>query len=312
MVVEIPEQNFVKKDKSNVFLSKRIESEGNNYVIKSAEGNIIYPCEEDKLPLSLFKFIRHEHSKLSLFNKQYLTFVSPECWEDPFEYASFDEYNLDEGDRLFCFCTTVSRSNCEESFWRRYDPTCEGNYVMWSLDFAKLIDALSNVSKNKKVKFYIAPIDYRLDRKTITHILNTTPTTTIQQIEQLCIKRKAFAHENEVRIFAVINKNSKIKNDGYFLRVPLTLAKPINNGKKINKKDLGKNSILQKIVLPPYKPGHKGQYAKNEYAVLQHIFNDNKRKFYEKFDIKIEQCHLYEVNYPDTSTILNKSSKINI
>lgn len=308
----IPEQNFVKKDKSSVFLSKRIESKGNNYVIKSAEGNIIYPCEEDKLPLSLFKFIRHEHSKLSLFNKQYLTFVSPECWEDPFEYASFDEYNLDEGDRLFCFCTTVSRSHGEESFWRRYDPTCEGNYVMWSLDFVKLINALSNVSKRKKVTFYIALIDYSFNKETVRQILNIKPTSTLQQIEQLCIKRKAFAHENEARIFAVINQDSKIKNDGYFLRVPLTLAKPINNGEKINRKDLGKNSILQKIVLPPYKPGHKGQFADHEYAVLQHIFNDNKRKFYEKFDIKIEQCGLYEVNYLDTSTILNKSSKIKI
>lgn len=294
------------KKSTNVFFSECIELDNDDII------NIIDPEDgttklfsyklNERLPFSLYKYLPQKRAKMSLIDKPYLTFVSPNLWEDPFEYEIYDE-NILNGIKVFCFCTSFSRSHNEESFWKRHDPNFEGKYVMWSINFFSLVNELQKTGKSKGIRFYVAPINYSLSRNIIESFMANKPTNEIDLVTHLCVKRKAFKHECEMRIFAVIDNNSKIRPTGDLLRININLT-----AGEWDKR------ILTKVVLPPYKPGKRNEYFEYEYPTLQYKMNHNMRTFYSKLGFNnkndIEQCHLYEVKEYSNDKIKRLAAKI--
>lgn len=282
----------------NIDLTERIcLNDENEVIVTDINGQPITSngLRRKKMPFSLFKYLAHQYSKNALCCKtQYLTFVSPNMWEDPFEYALYGEELLPNDKKLFCFCASFSRSLSEEAFWKRYDPHFEGKYVMWSINFVSLLNALSRL---KDIHFFVAPIDYSYSKEDIKKLLKKRPSSLTETIARLTIKRKAFAHENEMRIFAVVDKNCQFI-EGELLKLPVPLTAGNYN-----------NRVLTKIVLPPFRPRRKGEISDNKYAVMQHLMNQDKRKFYMKLGYtrshEIEQSHLFEINNPCASDIKN-------
>lgn len=292
---------------NNVFLSNCIKiDKDSDILIKSPADRrkeLFRHKSNNNFPFSIFKYLKQERAKDYLKNNN-LCFVSPSLWEDPYEYTFYDE-NMLNGKKIFCFCSSYSRSINEEAFWKRYNPDFSGEYVMWSLNFFALLTELSKIGKRDNIDFYVSLINYSLTQKNISKkkkTINNKKTVNLKdQLLSLSLKRKAYAHECELRIFAVVDANT-IKDN--IIEIPITL---IGND--------WRNRVLTKVVLPPYKPGKKGQFSEKEYAIFQYIMNRDKRDFYSNYGYKgsheVEQCHLFEVNYPYNSEIKKIINQIN-
>lgn len=248
-------------------------------------GNLVAPDRKFKtsMPFSLFKYIKHDYS-IKAIQKKEITFVSPNLWTDPFEYSLYNSsYNI------YCMCASVSRSKNEESFWSRVAPSFNGNHVMWSINFLKLLEALKDAASKCGIKFYIAPIDYSASKRDIQRLVKTTPKSLENQISRLCIKRVAFAHECEIRIFAVVEDNTTNNPRKDLLNIPVDLLS-----------GTWKQRVLTKVVLPPFKPSKKGVLTPAQYDSKQRAMNNNKRVQYQNEGLKgsndIEQCRLYQVD----------------
>ena len=278
---------FKKWRKGDVFLSDRltIEEEGKKVTISSHDG--IFNYDNARLPFSIYKSMPFLRSRLSLINdkKQYLTFVSPNEWLDPFEYYLYDESKFTDG-KLFCFCASYSRAENEEAMWKMYCNGSDDLFNIWSLDLVKLLDALATISNKGGVTFYVTPIDYSLSKIDIVSIKKSNSYwDVVSMVNLLSRKRKAFKYEDEVRFFAHVTDPARLAESFALQRFNM----------KLNDKDNMARSILTKVLLQPYPPCKKGFLTQQEYSLLQEERNQEMKKFYNNLGVRTEQSRLYMV-----------------
>lgn len=276
-----------------VYFSDRFLHRNDELVYVANDGKIIPP----KGAMTL-----HRHMRLAnleeIIKDGKMRFESPLRWNDPFEYL-FHVPELQIGEKkhyVACCCFTWNCTANEEGFWQVHGQEgCEvGNTTIIRTSFK--LDALcKNLAKhNPDVSFYVADIDYSLSRDEILKKYRTMKGTykdIDEYIHCLCLKRQAFAYENEIRIFAVSEKKIQFEEKFCFFNLKYS------------------GSLVPRIMLPPLSPqacGKDEDYVKQQdkrgntirYKLLNEIGYKNKNG--------ICQSRLYDVGIKE---ITNKKHK---
>ena len=268
----VSKQNFIKRAEG-VFVSNMIQydDEGNVIKVLGGEKDIIISSE---WPMTIFRYIPFSRLFTEIKEKT-LTFISPQLWEDPFESAFFDLNNQYD---VKCLCFTYNGSIGEEWAWKAFKN--KEQIVRIEILFDKLVKELSKAANTNKGgwKFYITVCDYTMDKNILVSYYKNAkklkqPLSLEGYLNLLSIKRKAFANEREIRIFAVSNSNN---------------TESVKTFKKISHKN-----FMSRVMLEPLSP-FPDKLRKKYYSQLQEIHNKGIRIFLEKWGIKLQQSHLYE------------------
>ena len=174
------------------------------------------------------KFHVYKYTKIcyleDILFKRKIAFPKPTIWEDPFEalfYVNTIHIN-DSHYNVACMCVKYDWVLGEEAAWKSYGD----NVIRVEYDFNTFVRLLNLIGKNNSVNFYISIVDYCYNRdelKSLKKYQDKKPYNTIEEyLTRLSLKRMAFAHECELRIFAV-KKNTCFddeKNGIVFFDIP--------------------------------------------------------------------------------------------
>lgn len=259
--------------KKGVFVSNKIIFQKDGKTVCKVKGDTELDIAP-KWPLTLFRYMPFSRLYTELENKT-MTFLSPKLWKDPFESAFLD---LWKGIDLKCLCFTYNGSIGEEWAWKAY--AVDEQLVRIEVLFDKLVDTLSNITQQKGSKccFYICVCDYSMDKKTLISYKATLKkqgcVTNLEDILNIMSnKRKAFAGEREIRIFA-IDRNS--------------------NNSIISFNGVDYRSFTTRILLEPLNPFEDNKRRKY-YSKMQDIHNLGIKEYLKSLSIKTQQSHLYEM-----------------
>lgn len=153
-----------------------------------------------------------------------IVFPSPLTWPDLFEQRflsdSFLKYCFGEckenktlRNRIFALCCTGDGTENADAQWNLRKTEEPDFCIRYSFNLWKFLDQLNNLS-SENIEFYISSISYDYSQEELIqnqHIRafgkprgdNRIP----YLIRIMSYKRKAFKFENEIRIWAVVNKN---------------------------------------------------------------------------------------------------------
>lgn len=224
------------------------------------------------------RFNVHRYTKFNYFNKDELVFLPLDKWDDPYEtlfYVGDVQTNLNI--QIACLCCTFERVEGEEAAWKRSTYNCNEPVIRISYNYNALCDVLEQIAVRYNVRFYITIADYS---NSIEQLKGAKKgmyfSNEVDYINYLTLKRKAFAYENELRIFAV-GKNLPWMNDICKFSLPK------------------EHSIYDAITLPPLTPLSKND--PRPYSEVQFLNNLSIRQELEKCFLskQIHQCHLYEL-----------------
>lgn len=228
------------------------------------------------------RFNVHRYIRFCYFNQDELVFIPLDKWEDPYETLAYvgNDINNNLNIQLACMCCTYERVEGEEASWKR--SMCNGytDIIRISYNFQSLCQALDCIGNENDVRFYVTVADYSNSIEQLKGIKNHSFASEEEYISYLTLKRKAFAYENELRIFVVGNQLNFDKNGVLKLKLPK-----------------GDGGMYEAITLPPIKPFSREQAKYDYYSELQFIENLNLRRELEKIfpSGNIHQCRLYEI-----------------
>jgi len=226
------------------------------------------------------------HRLESWIDKSAMTFVSPSKWEDPFEKIYLDTALLNfpsqksyTPPQIVCLCFTKNLFKDSVAFWNSFKNNESTQLVRVVLNFKKMVNQLINSLKKRKMKIYIAAVDYLQQQKNmistnknafVKHILDNSSSVGDAEsfyMKMLSCKRKAFAFEKEIRIMLVSQnrtRNIGLDVDGCY---------PVK---------IDFHSIVQKIWLEPIR------------IPTGWVSEDLAKERLKKMQDKIQQSPLYE------------------
>lgn len=287
-------QNFIDA-REGVFVSDRIwDTEANKVTCIKPDNRRKIKIDKD---FCLFRYVPFSRLYTEL-KEQALTFISPKKWDDPYESLFFQEDKIKiKEDKVLngCLCFTHNRFKEEEAAWKlRKD---DEPIVKICVNFSALLDRLSLIANKKEdkpaVRFYISLCNYSLNKSDIdssyTAYKNLTEIKLEDYLNCMSIKRKAFEHESEVRIFAISDKKNE-KVDGKENKKEKEQKKDVASYNVGNYKDL-----ITEILLPPLKGYNPGDSRYKHYVEIQDIYNKGMRDFfYDYFQQIVSQSRLYQ------------------
>lgn len=171
--------------------------------------NILNNLNREQKIYRIFPLSRFEEM---IQNKE-LVLVRPSMWDDPFENFFLSVNVLDTNDEFgslqsikdswYGQCWTLNEDT--DAMWRIYSPYKDG--VRISTTVGKLFDAIYDENdKWASLKYFIGQVEYKTKQE-ISNFMQNTSFGSVALGGQndgfaklLCVKREAFAHENEVRI----------------------------------------------------------------------------------------------------------------
>lgn len=186
-----------------------------------------------------------------------LNFISPLLWQDPFERVFYQKELVIEGKKydIRCICSTYDYVENEEAAWNRNNN--KDAVVRVSFDFDKLCEMLNIIGQKYSCGFYISIADYSQSKDNLIIKNVKTPYKSIEDyIKIMSLKRKAFAYENEMRIFAVF-ETTKLPVDKV---VPFDIS-------PFDYKD-----VINHVTLPPMQPTSQ-EGGELDYDTLQEAKN---------------------------------------
>lgn len=297
---------------------------GNSHVFVSADLSryIERLYSEKQKNGDTWKFTLFRYAKLSqLYNDirhSLLKFPSPSHWPDPFEKFAYELIQpQNHGSIKGCICLRTERTHNENYAWEVYGE--KEPIVRCEFDFDEFVDKLQEcaMTGGNAVDFYISLMDYSLDRKEIEQILRrlkkvNCPTYLDCILRILTLKRKSFAGENEVRVFAVLRDSNPIIKDrpsrneeGNESGLPnLSVNKP--NFQNIYPFEY--QDCLKRIVLPPLLPNEDShpcfcnpKLPNYIYQLVKDAFNHGidlykGSKKVGKFNCQAHQSRLYDIS----------------
>lgn len=233
-----------------------------------------------------FKYMCYERLANSV-NTNELVFVLPETWLDPFERrfwkTSFEKYNYQQPE-IACMCFTNKSSTNEEAAWKMYADNKEKSLRI-SFDRNTLLYILDKYAKENNCKIYIGKVIYTYNRKQIIGLHNqinpffpnSNEFTDCHYLTLMCIKRKAFAFENEIRIFIVKRTLNWV---GKLLKIPVVIN----------------NVLIPRIVIGPLAPFGCNDLRQEIYKEIQKnesvIYKRQLRKLIPNCDIIQSQLYI--------------------
>lgn len=167
-----------------------------------------------------------------------ITFLSPRLWTDPFESLLYRDDLKFDGKHydIRCICATYDSVYNEEAAWNRADKMDE--IVRVDYDFNAYCEMLSAIADESQCSFYLSIADYSQSKDKMTGKNIAKAYSTLgEYIQVMSLKRKAFAYENELRIFAVFEEPE----------TPLPDVASFNLQRKLC-------DVIVKVTLPPLKP----------------------------------------------------------
>ena len=187
----------------------------------------ILDIDTDNIDRKIYRIFSIERFKQLMCSEE-LVLVNPSKWDDPFENFFLKGNATDESGKLFSL-KTISNSwygQCwtytEESdaLWRIYSPNKDG--VRVSTTIQKLFSCFwDQEDQYAGLKYFIGQVSYH-DRHFIESLMSKFTFTGLAMGGQndnfarlLCIKRKEFEHEDEVRIL-VNDIDHNIGKDGCY------------------------------------------------------------------------------------------------
>ena len=256
-----------------------------------------------------FNFAIYKYAKYKYFNQSItakngtydvsLTFVSPFKWDDPCE-SVFYQPNINIGGKYYdvkCICTTLEPTEGEEAAWKRNESSyiIDDKTIRVAYGFMPFCELLEQIGNENGVFFYLSMADYSESRDYFKMNQNKMYNSIDDYICDLSKKRKAFAYENEMRVFVV----REVQNSTNNIDDMVTFLTNIGQKKVHN--------LFLNVTLPPLKPFPYNSPQKCIYGRMQDI---------ENFELRIQllnlcgstlfqnknlrQCHLYEINGSST------------
>lgn len=164
-----------------------------------------------------------------LFDDQQNTLVKPKLWDDTFEnfalkstlkYPDGSEIQLDTHERLYGQCWTKSKAS--DAMWRIYSKDNEGIRIRTTVN--KLLEGLDIANADAHMTMScIGKVEYKSESTIMDHankIFTTDGRMTFGSLfRSLLIKRKAFKHENEIRLLHLDWKHELPKTDVYSYKI---------------------------------------------------------------------------------------------
>lgn len=241
---------------------------------------------------SLYKYMPYNRL-IDCVNNKELVFVSPETWIDPFERRFWQtdyskRYQGFKRPEIACMCLTTKSSTNEEAAWKMYADNTD-KALRISIRKKQLFDNLEKYAVSNGCKVYIGSAIYDYERKEITGLHNKINEffpkddkfTVEHYLSLMCLKRKSFAFENEIRIFIV---KDKLNWAGNLVKVPM----------QINK------NLIPRIIIGPLKPFSNNDPRKSLYNIIQNtekeVYKSNLIRAINGCDI--QQSQLYTNKRP--------------
>lgn len=248
----------------------------------------------------------HRYTKFSYFVKSMekfsqgvvtLPFLTLDKWDDPYETILYRADNHNLGIQLACCCCTCERVEGEEASWKRNQTAYNDPVIRISFNYENLCDVLEQIGQKCNVKFYITIADYSNSIDQLKGLSKRSVTSVEEYINLLTLKRKAFAYENELRIF-VVGRNLQL-NGGLFVA-----ESPKCDVKK----------LFDAVTMPPLPPYSRDNALYEHYSDVQFLNNLFIRKMLEKWlpSQKINQCRLYEINKSKAESHYKKGNTITL
>lgn len=233
----------------------------------------------------LHKYITY-NSFIEFVEKNMLIFVSPILWTDPFEHrflnTDYSKYHYKKPE-IACMCTTRNISENEDAAWKIYINNQKEKGLRIRLNVVSLFSQLDKYAKENNCKIYIGEINYEFDRKEIEELHTdkntffknqffTNPFTNDNYLSLLCLKRKSYKYENEIRIFIVSEE------------------KILNHSKRILSIPIDIKSVIDRAVIAPLPPFNKLDPRFSEYYKIDEI---ERKSFYKMIKKILPSCEIF-------------------
>ena len=250
-------------------------------------------------PFFVSRYITYERFKQSVDDDAYiLSFLSPYKWHDPYETLFYEPNMLINGNKyhIACLCCTYDEVDSEESAWTRSKLTqhTDKKIIRVSYNMEMLYNAMEQFATHNKeyedLRFYFSIVDYSQSK---VHLIPSNKPKSYTSIDEylniMSLKRKAFAYENELRIF-VVSKGIKCiySTHGVLdIRVPKSIMK------------------IVKITMPPRDPISLKSPLSKIYNELQDSDNYDLRRELMSLvpGVTINQSRLYQIGKSSSSWV---------
>ena len=236
-------------------------------------------------PKYLYRYLSYK-SFVQFVEKNILVFVSPILWPDPFEYrflnTDYSAYNYNRPE-IACLCTTENTQENEDAAWKIYINNQKEKGLRISLNTESLLSQLNKLAKDHKFKIYIGKMIYDFERNEIEELHTdkvpffkdqffTHPFANDNYLSLMCLKRKSFQYESEIRIFLV-------KENGLHESSKNTVSIPIDI-----------QSVIKRVVIAPLPPFDYLDPRQSEYEKIDEL---ERRSFYRKIKEILPSCEVY-------------------
>ena len=143
----------------------------------------------------------------AMLKNREIAFIRPNLWTDPFEAKFYEPNKIIKSKKydVACVCVKYDWIAGEESAWQSYGKNI-GQVVRVEYNFAQYAKLLNKIGEENDVNFYISVVDYSIRRAEIVSLFYKQKgqfSSIEEYLTYLSLKRDAFSHENELRIFAV-------------------------------------------------------------------------------------------------------------
>jgi len=165
--------------------------------------------KESELEKPIYRIIPYKRL-IDLFKSRENVLVKPDLWDDTFENIDLKaklrtkdgeifQYNIHE--RMYGQCWTMERAS--DAMWRIYSPKKQGVRIKTTVN--NLLDSLCNDTiERQNCEHCIGKVEYLFEKELIKRAKSTFGNngeiTFGNLFKSLLVKRKAFRHENEIRL----------------------------------------------------------------------------------------------------------------
>ncbi len=234
---------------------------------------------------TLYKYMPYDRLMDCVANRE-LVFVSPATWIDPFERRFWktdynQKYNYIQPE-IACMCLTTKSSTNEEASWKMYADS-KSKALRISFNVKQLLKTLEDYAKKNRCEIYVGKAIYILERKDIVGLHNNVNVffpkdnfSLNHYLTLMCLKRKAFAFENEIRIFII---KDNITWDNNIIKIPTKIDK----------------DLIPRIIIGPLTPFPSGDSRRSLYNMIQNVEgNTYKQRLGEAIQsCDVKQSQLY-------------------
>ncbi len=223
-----------------------------------------------------------------MLDKKEMTFVNPDKWEDPLENLIFNAKVIKNGkayknpvkEKIFSQCWSYEGDSY--GIWKIYTtkPNDEGIVKRhMGVRITTKLDKLKHLAEINQGQYYYGLVDYlwkyQLDKlpkeERIKKALKITKPSK-EHLETLLIKRKSYAYEREVRLFAIPDQSLVDEKLNFLCRLKFEPNEFITSlrfdpGMEYNEFKEHKDKLIENYGFKPSQISQSTYFRKNKYVI---------------------------------------------